>query len=111
MFNPSKFRLVMAAAAFATTATLFGATTSEVLARDAGYRLIPATAFKAADTIVVRDTLWKCAGTACVATKSTSRPEIVCATAARKIGKLEAFVANGESFTAEQLAKCNEKAR
>lgn len=75
-----------------------------------GYRLIPATAFKAADKVVVRDVLWKCEGAACVASKATSRPEVVCATAARKIGKLTAFSANGQDFTAEQLEKCNAKA-
>jgi hypothetical protein len=39
------------------------------------------------------------------------RPAIVCAAAAREIGKISAFSANGTEFTAEELAKCNEKAR
>jgi hypothetical protein len=111
MFIAHKFRPLAAIAAALMTATLFVGSTTPVFAGQPSYRLVPATAFSAADTVVVRDVLWKCAGSACVATKATSRPEIVCATAARKIGKLSAFVANGDEFTAEQLEKCNAKAK
>jgi putative methionine-R-sulfoxide reductase with GAF domain len=104
-------RTLLALAAFATSATLFAGTSTEAFANSKGYRAVPATAFAAADTVVVRDVLWKCAGSSCVATKATSRPEIVCATAAREIGKLNAFSANGQEFTPEQLAKCNARAR
>jgi hypothetical protein len=104
-------RTLIALAALATSTALFAGSATEAFAGTAGYRLVPATAFSAANTVVARDVLWKCAGEACVATKATSRPEIVCASAAREIGKVAAFSANGQDFTAEQLAKCNEKAR
>lgn len=104
-------RTLIALAALATSATLFAGSATEAFAGTPGYRLVPATAFSAANTVVARDVLWKCAGEACVATKATSRPEIVCASAAREIGKISAFSANGKDFSAEQLAKCNEKAR
>lgn len=111
MFKAILSRTLIALAAITTTATLVVSSTVPAFAGQPGYRLVPATAFAAADTVVARDVLWKCAGSACVATKSTSRPEIVCATAARKIGRLSAFVANGSEFTPEQLEKCNAKAK
>lgn len=104
-------RTLIALAALATSATLFAGTATEALANSPAYRLVPEKAFSAANSVVARDVLWKCAGDACVATKATSRPEVVCATAAREVGKITAFSANGKDFTAEQLAKCNEKAR
>jgi hypothetical protein len=104
-------RTLIALAAFATSASLFAGSATEAFASTPGYRLVPATAFSAANTVVARDVLWKCAGEACVATKATSRPAIVCAAAAREIGKISAFSANGKDFSAEELAKCNEKAR
>lgn len=104
-------RTLIALAALATSATLFAGTATNAIANTPGYRLVPEAAFSAANTVVARDVLWKCAGQACVATKASSRPEIVCASAAREIGKISAFSANGKDFTADQLAKCNEKAR
>ena len=77
-------RTLIALAALATSATLFAGSATEAFAGTPGYRLVPATAFSAANTVVARDVLWKCAGEACVATKATSRPEIVCASAARE---------------------------
>jgi hypothetical protein len=105
-------RLASILTAAATTATLFAmTTTASFAANGAAYRLVPATAVTAANTVVVNETLWKCAAGACTAANATSRPAIVCAQAAKKVGKIEAFTANGKEFGAEDLAKCNEKAR
>lgn len=105
-------RLASILTAVATTATLFAATTTASFAANgAAYRLVPATAVAAASTVIVNDTLWKCAPGACVAANATSRPAIVCAQVAKKVGKLESFAVRGEEFDAETLAKCNEKAR
>ncbi len=106
----TRFASVLTAAA--TTAALFaGTTTAAFAAGGAAYRLVPATAVTAASTVVVNDTLWKCGEGGCLAANSTSRPAIVCAQAAKKVGKIESFSVRGEAFTAEELAKCNEKAR
>ncbi len=104
-------RTLIALAALATSATLFAGAATPAFANSPAYRLVPQAAFSGASSVVARDVLWKCAGDACVATKATSRPEVVCAAAAREIGKIAAFSANGQEFSAEQLAKCNEKAR
>ncbi len=60
---------------------------------------------------VVGDTLWSCNDAGCSTGSATSRPAIVCAKAARELGKLSSFSFRGEAFDAETLAKCNVKAR
>ena len=105
----NRFATLLAALGF--TAALFGATVSPALAGSPAYRLVPVAAVAAANTVVVNETLWKASGNGYVATNVTSRPSIVCAQAARKVGKLASFNANGADFSAEDLAKCNEKAK
>jgi hypothetical protein len=108
----STVRTVVAAAALATSGLLLAASATPAFAGPApAYRLAPVAALAAADTVVVRDVLWSCNETNCVARSATSRPAIVCATAARKIGELASFTANGKEFTAEELAACNAKAK
>jgi hypothetical protein len=75
-----------------------------------GYQFTPETGFEKAEKIIVRETLWKCAGDSCTASQAASRPEIVCATAARRIGRISAFTANGVAFDADALNKCNTRA-
>jgi hypothetical protein len=75
-----------------------------------GYQLTPETGFEKSEKIIVRETLWKCAGDSCTASEAASRPEIVCATAARKIGRISAFTAKGVAFDAAALNKCNTRA-
>lgn len=61
---------------------------------------------------VARDSIWRCAATACVSTNQTStRPAIVCAALAREVGTLRSFTANGRAFGAEELQACNARAR
>ncbi|MBK8630855.1 MAG: hypothetical protein IPN84_11845 [Sphingomonadales bacterium] len=62
-------------------------------------------------TRVASDTLWRCAGTECTASRATARATIVCAHAAREFGKLESFAFQGKAFDEAALAKCNAKAR
>ena len=103
-------RILTALVAVATSATLFAGTATNAFASTPGYRLVP-EASVSGNSVVAREVLWKRSGDAWIATKATSRAEIVCSSAARELGKLAAFSANGTDFTAEQLAKCNEKAR
>ncbi len=105
-------RFALSLASFAAAFVLIGGvSTASFAAEGSAYRLIPAAAITAANTVVVNETLWKVSGEALVAKSATTRPAIACAQAARKIGKVESFSVNGEEFTAEQLAKCNEKAK
>jgi hypothetical protein len=101
----------LVAAGFVST-VLIGATADAAFAgTGAAYRLTPVAAVSGSNTVVASETLWKRVGETYVAGQSNSRPAIVCAQAAKKLGKIESFEANGEAFDAEALAKCNEKAR
>jgi hypothetical protein len=104
-------KILAALASFSTAFLLISATTAPAFAAAPMYKLVPATAVTKAKSVVVGETLWRCAPAGCVAGESGSRPAIVCAQAARKVGKIESFTANGAAFTADELAKCNEKAR
>jgi hypothetical protein len=61
----------------------------------------------AARTEIVGGVAWRCAGDSCVAAKGTSRPEVVCARLARKVGTVSGFSVAGEPLEAGRLAKCN----
>lgn len=104
-------RTLSTLAAFATAATLFAGATPAYAQNGSAYRLVPATAVAAATTVVASETLWRCNEAGCTAAKSTSRPAIVCAQAAKEVGKLTSFTAKGVTFDEAELAKCNEKAR
>lgn len=75
-----------------------------------GYAATPASA-PAKPSFVTRSTVWKCGAGICVAARADSRDTIVCELAARELGTLAAFRANGADFDAAALAKCNAKAR
>lgn len=104
-------KLLAAFASFSTAFLLISATTTPAFAAAPAYRLVPAAAVASVQSVVVGETLWRCGPNGCVAGESTSRPAVVCAQAARKVGKIESFTANGTAFSAEELAKCNEKAK
>ncbi|MFN3946367.1 MAG: CC_3452 family protein [Allosphingosinicella sp.] len=63
------------------------------------------------ETVVTRDAVWKCAGGACAAPRGNSRAEVACQALVREVGALASFSANGTAFAAEQLDKCNARAR
>ena len=58
-------------------------------------------------TAVAGGLAWKCAETACAASKGTSRPAIVCARLVKEVGQVSAFTAGGKALEAEDLARCN----
>jgi hypothetical protein len=66
----------------------------------------PATA-----SIVLRDVVWKCGDSGCAGNRSNSRPAIACAVLARAVGRLRSFAEEGRSMSAEELEKCNARAR
>ena len=76
----------------------------------AHYRAEP-TAAPTADRFIARDTVWTCGEGACEAAQSNSRPQVVCTAVVRKLGTLRAFNVAGEPLSAEELARCNARAR
>lgn len=65
----------------------------------------------AKNKVALRDTLWICAGGSCLAGESSSRPEIVCAVLARRVGKLRSFNVRGQALGAAELDQCNARAK
>ncbi|CAA9540883.1 MAG: hypothetical protein AVDCRST_MAG23-2052 [uncultured Sphingosinicella sp.] len=59
----------------------------------------------------LRDTLWKCGDAGCAAAQGHSRPAVACAVLAREIGALRSFSFKGEALPAEELARCNARAK
>lgn len=111
MFKNFAPKIASTFAAVAISATILGAFTAPAFANRGApeYRLTAEQL--TTGTKVARDVMWRCNDAGCTAANATSRPEIVCATAAREFGKLSSFNAKGEAFDAEALAKCNAKAR
>ncbi len=57
--------------------------------------------------LVAHDIIWKCTDSSCVAGKGGSRPVIMCAALARKLGPVTNFVAGDKALGADELASCN----
>jgi uncharacterized low-complexity protein len=102
----TRFLAVAAAAA----ATLSFAPAGNAQTARGYYAATPVSAPEKA-SFVTRSTIWKCGEGGCVASKANARDNIVCELVAREVGQLSAFRANGSTFDAEALAKCNAKAR
>jgi hypothetical protein len=60
--------------------------------------------------IVLRDTLWKCGESACFGSGSNSRPAIVCAVLAKRVGPLRSFQVAGAALAPAELEACNARA-
>lgn len=102
-------RLLIAVASVAATALTL-TIAAPAYAQAPSYRAVPATAV-ATGNVVAGESLWACGAAGCTSKISASRPAIVCAQAAKKLGKLESFASNGADFDADALTKCNAKAK
>ena len=102
--------IFVALAAFSTLLTFTVAATPVFAASTPVYRLVPVAA-AAPGTVIVRDTLWKCGPSGCTAAQANSRPAIICAQAAKKVGKLTSFAVSGVEFDAAAIEACNAKAK
>ena len=63
------------------------------------------------DRIVARDTIWNRNGPTFEAGKSNSRPAVVCAVFVKQVGALKSFRIAGAPIAADDLQKCNARAR
>lgn len=93
------------AAAFLTAATLLAAPSI------AGtYSAKPAAA-PAANRIVGKDIAWTCTASGCRGATEASRPLILCQDLAKRAGRIDSFIADGQALSTGQLAKCNSVAK
>jgi hypothetical protein len=98
------------------SSTLLAACSAAILAAAvpgaaaASYKAEPAAA-PSSDHVVVRGLLWKCGAGGCVSGKSTSRAAVDCAALVREIGAVKTFSVDGRELGAEDLQKCNLRAK
>ena len=92
------------------SAAAFGSVAGPAFANAPHYRAQPVAA-PGAERVVARDLAWRCGAGGCVAASSNSRPAIVCAALVREVGRLSSFAAGGRVLSAEELQKCNARAR
>ena len=88
---------------FATAFALAALAASPALATNYSAKPIAPTGHK----VVARDVIWACGPAACQGSTQESRPAIVCQSLAKKVGRLESFVANGRAFASAELDRCN----
>ena len=93
---------LVAAAMFGLSAAASAATVQ--------YRAEPATPQSVA-RFVAKELVWKCGPAGCTAPRGNSRPAIDCAALAREVGELKSFAVGGRPLAAEELEKCNARAR
>ncbi|GAA0657705.1 hypothetical protein FHT00_002231 [Sphingomonas insulae] len=60
---------------------------------------------------ITRSTAWRLQNDAFVAGQAPERPAVLCELVVRQIGSLSSFSVGGKAYDAEQLAKCNAKAK
>lgn len=97
---------------FTTFAVAFAATTLFAGAANAqGYYSATPVAAPAKASLIAGETMWKCNGGACTASKASSRDAIVCEQVVKQVGALSTFSANGTAFDEATLAKCNSRAK
>ena len=99
---PAILALLGTAASFAMTAA-----PARAAAPGAFYTVTLAAPLAAPTKMVEGETLWSCAGSECSAARDTSRPAVVCARLARKVGQVTRFVTPKGEMPAEDLARCN----
>ncbi len=97
--------------AAATGATLLALAPAPATAQGNGYYRATLASAAAKPTLITRDTVWRCTDTTCVAGKATARDTIVCELVVQRAGTLTAFSANGTTFDAAALEKCNARGK
>lgn len=74
------------------------------------YRVTLAEA-SAERTPIIRNSPWICEGESCATNRATSRPEHVCVSVARELGRIVSFSVDDAPLGEEELARCNESAQ
>lgn len=110
MSTSTSFRKPFLALALLVLAIVGGAlaATSARAAESAAFYRAELAQPAAAQTVVAGGLAWRCDGSACSATRSTSRDAIVCAKLAKEVGQLTSFASRKGALEAADLARCNQ---
>ncbi len=90
-------------------ATLFG-TAAAAAPTGSVYVAVP-TAPSTKTTFITRSTVWHAQDGGFVAGQAPERPAVLCELVVRQVGGLASFSVAGTPYAADQLAKCNAKAK
>jgi len=94
------FRLVLGISAVALTA-------SPALAASYSAKLASPTS----ERFIARDITWNCGPDACQGATSESRPVVLCQSLAKRAGRVDSFLVDGQALAAGDLDKCNASAK
>lgn len=103
--RPVRFGATIAAAAL--TALSFGALSTPAEAAGGGYYAFDLAQPAARAKMPLKGVVVSCSETRCAAPKAATAPATMCATVARKIGRVTSFAVGGEAFDAAAIARCN----
>jgi len=60
---------------------------------------------------IARDIVWNCGPAACQGATDNGRPVVLCQSLAKRAGRIDSFVANGQALAAAELERCNASAK
>lgn len=103
-------RILSAVGALAVSAALLSVA-GAAEAQTAHYIAVPA-APAAKERVITRSTPWQLAPSgAYLAARAPERAVVLCQLLARDVGPMQSFTAGGQALGADELAKCNARAR
>ena len=91
-------------------AALFAATALLAAPAAAGTYSAKPVASPSQGKIIGKDISWTFSGGSFHGSTDASRPQIICQDLAKRAGRLESFIADGQELGAAELDKCNAKA-
>lgn len=103
-------RTLAIVAAFAASALSLGVSVQPAYAQAPVVRAVT-VAQLAPKTLVAGETLWNCGTDGCTTRALTSRPAVACAQVTKQVGAVSSFSVGGAALSADELAKCNAKAK
>lgn len=65
----------------------------------------------ASGRFVTRDIVWNCGPAACQGATEESRPLVLCQSLAKRVGRIDSFLADGRALAAADLDRCNASAK
>lgn len=102
-------RILSVAGALAVSAALLSAA-GAAEAQSAHYVAVPAAA-PAKERVITRSTPWALRNGAYLAARAPERALVLCQLLARDVGPMQSFTAGGQPLEADDLAKCNARAK
>jgi hypothetical protein len=65
----------------------------------------------ASGRFIARDIVWTCGAAACQGATDESRPVVLCESLAKRAGRVERFLVDGQELPRDELARCNAMAK